>query len=446
MTSTMSPARRVVGRGWRSRRWWAVAALLVFFALAIRVAWVAHTPHYLSKSRGYDSLAYSRLGRRIASGNGWSRATYHHQPSAFRAPMYPLFLAPLYRIAAKAQIYPGRTLVRYAQALLGTLTVILTALLALALWGRGAAIAALAIGSVYLPLILVGGALLSEVLFVPLLLGAVLCALAARRGGDWKWVVAAGVLIGLAALTRQQGLIVAPLIAWIARPTPVAGRGLKVPGVVLVCAALTVVPWTIRNLVVTGDFIPVSTEVGPTLAGTYNQDAAAHTWRWRPLRWNPDPRYQAIRRRVATTSQGDYDQQMRWAVVRHLVAHPTDLPAGMFWNSVRMLDLQGLGISRFTAYTSADASPRQADGAVFCFWIVGLLALVGGIAAVRRSSVRLVWAIPLVLLVTTVIVTSGTPRQRAALDPFVICLAAFTLNAAAERLRGRFTEPRPAAA
>src|SRR3954466_11423195 len=106
MTSTRSPARRVVGRGWRSRRWWTVAALLIVFSLAIRVAWVAHSPHYLTGSKGYDSIGYSRLGRSIASGHGWSRAAYHRQPSAFRAPMYPLFLAPLYRIAARAQIYP----------------------------------------------------------------------------------------------------------------------------------------------------------------------------------------------------------------------------------------------------------------------------------------------------------------------------------------------------
>src|SRR4051812_6472224 len=108
-TLAASPVRAVVGR---SRRWWAVAALLVVFSLAVRVAWVAHSPHYLSHTKSSDSVGYLYIARSVAFGHGWPRTAYHRQPSAFRAPLYPLFLVPLYRIAAEAQIQPPRTLVR----------------------------------------------------------------------------------------------------------------------------------------------------------------------------------------------------------------------------------------------------------------------------------------------------------------------------------------------
>jgi MYXO-CTERM domain-containing protein len=122
------------------------------------------------------------------------------------------------------------------------------------------------------------------------------------------------------------------------------------------------------------------------------------------------------------------------AVVRYLGRHPQALPEATFWNTVRMLDLQSRGQSRFSARAETNGSTTAADAGVIVFWAVGLLALAGIAVGVRRSPVRTLWLAPLVLLVSTVTVTSGTPRQRAGLDPFVICLAACAIS----RLYGRW--------
>src|SRR5436190_23913805 len=53
--------------------------------------------------------------------------------------------------------------------------------------------------------------------------------------------------------------------------------------VMVVAAVLTVIPWTVRNLLTVHAFVPVSTEVGYTLAGTYNQASRADV-RW-PAVW-----------------------------------------------------------------------------------------------------------------------------------------------------------------
>ena len=68
---------------------------------------------------------------------------------------------------------------------------------------------ALALGAVYIPLILVGQSVMSEPLFVLCMLGAVAAAL--KRGG-YRWAVLAGVLAGLAILGRANAVILlAPL-------------------------------------------------------------------------------------------------------------------------------------------------------------------------------------------------------------------------------------------
>src|SRR5206468_9363115 len=94
-------------------------------------------------------------------------------PSAYRPPGYPYLLALVYRIRGDS-VGAGQVL----SALLGTLAVMLLMLLAERLWDRRVAVAAGLIAAVYLPLIAVQArALLSESLFVPAMLAALLLTL-----------------------------------------------------------------------------------------------------------------------------------------------------------------------------------------------------------------------------------------------------------------------------
>ena len=77
---------------------------------------------------------------------------------------------------------------RIANAFVGTGIVALIGLIAFQLWGRREALVALALGAVYVPLILVGQSVMCEPLFVLCLLGAI-AAVLARHGlplGD-RW-------------------------------------------------------------------------------------------------------------------------------------------------------------------------------------------------------------------------------------------------------------------
>jgi hypothetical protein len=95
----------------------------------------------------------------------------------------------------------------------------------------------------------------------------------------------------------------------------------------------------------------------------------------------------------------------------------------MFWNTVRLLDLAGRHLSRSTAHLDVGATKNVADLSVYSFWVVGLLAIVGLFTKAVRSVPRSLWLVPLLIWLSEAPITTGTPRFRAALDPWFILLA-----------------------
>jgi hypothetical protein len=130
-----------------------------------------------------------------------------NEPTAFRPPGYPVLLAGVHAAGAPLPVERW-TRGRVANALLGTLAVALVGLIAMHFWSRRVALVAMTVMAVDLSLVLVGGSLMSDTLFVALTLGAVLAALRSRsERRPIAWAAGAGALIGLATLTRPNGLL-----------------------------------------------------------------------------------------------------------------------------------------------------------------------------------------------------------------------------------------------
>jgi 4-amino-4-deoxy-L-arabinose transferase-like glycosyltransferase len=249
------------------------AWLILLLALLLRVGYMVATPGY---ELVHDATDYDRAARTVAAGDGWPLS--HGRATTFRPPAYPLLLAGVYKVAGvehgtkHERVVPARIL----GILIGTLIVAMIGVIARQLWGRRVMLLALAGAAVYIPLILVGGAVMSEPLFALLLLGALAAAIQHRRSTHrWRWVVTAGVLAGLTCLTRANALVLLlplGLAVWTVRPRW-SVRALAAPALLVVLALLTISPWTIRNAVVFDRFIPVSTQLGSALAGTYNDQA-----------------------------------------------------------------------------------------------------------------------------------------------------------------------------
>jgi hypothetical protein len=420
-------ARRGPGPRWL----WA----LVVLALAVRLWAVAATPDYLPRTDAVDfdrhavtlveTGDYPSSG--IAPGGG---------PSAFRPPLFPLALAGVYALAGTGDAEARWEAGRVFQALLGAVAVGLIGLIALRVWGRTVGLVAAALGAVYPPLVVAGTSLMSEPLFVALVLAAVLAALVARDSPrPLPWAALAGALAAGFSLTRSNGAILVlalAALAWAGRPR-LDRRALAAPAVLLGAFALGIAPWTARNVVVLDAFVPISTQTGYALAGTYNE--VARNTPGHPASWRLPQESPVMRRVLAdrTLREPALSRELRAASLDYVRDHPAYPLAVAFWNGARLLGLQGTEVEREAAYY-VGYDEDLAEAAVHAFWAAALLALAGALTAAARRPPAAFWAVP-ALIVAVPLLVSGLGRYRTPADPFVLMLAALGLVALARRLR-----------
>ncbi|HEV2814608.1 MAG TPA: glycosyltransferase family 39 protein [Solirubrobacteraceae bacterium] len=358
-----------------------------------------------------DAADFARHAAALADHGSYPQsAAAGEGPTAFRPPAYPLALAAVYEVAGREDAP------RVFGALLGTVAVALLGLVALDLFGRATAVAAMAIGAVFPPLVMVSVAPLSEGLFIVLVLGALACALAARRHPDRvAWVAAAGALGGLAALTRTNGLVLLlPLLLAVPRRRAV-----------LVAAALVVlVPWSVRSSTALDAFVPTTTQAGFTLAGSYNDEA--RTDERLPAAWRPPvmPPYAALLEEEGP-NEAELEANFRGEVLDYAGDHPLYPLRVVFWATVRMLNLADPQIERDSA-REAGVGRGFVTVNRYATWALLALAVAGALTAAARAAPRWLWLFP-VMLWLGVAIAIGATRYRTPVDPFLILLAALAV-------------------
>ena len=394
-----------------------VVGVILLAALGLRLAYVAVTPGYaiVHDARGYDEHAQS-----IARGEGFSQRLTG-KPTAFRPPGYAYLLGGAYRLFG-AQAEADRIRVaRVLGAVLGALGVALIGVLANRLWGRRVALTAMVLAALYVPSLFVATAIMTEQLFVVFMLAALAVALAIKDSPHpYRLAVAAGLLTGLAVLTRANGLVLLAPLAFAAWRS-----SWRVAAILVAVTLVTVAPWTIRNAYELHAFVPTTTQLGWALAGTYNDQARTdpdNPASWRSLFRVPELR--AIDRRHPGEPEAERERRWRSVALDYIREHPTYVATVAYWNTRRLLDLVSRDWSRHTAST-VSVTPGWSDIGVVCFWVFAVLAL---FARRVREAPAYVWAVPLLMYVSVVLLASETPRYRAALDPFVILLAALALQ------------------
>lgn len=423
-----------------------MAAGLLLLALAIRIGVVVETRDYAPQT---DDRDFDRVALSIAEGRGYPPTTLSADggPSAFRPPGFAYALGGVYAATGVPGERARWDLARAGEAALGTVAVALTGLIALMAFGTTTGLVALGLAAVYPPLVLTSASLLSETLFIPLVLGAVVAALAYRRApASMRWAAAAGALAGLATLTRSNGLLlVLPLavaVAFAARGTAARGaaRPGRAPAVLLAAFVLTVAPWTIRNAVELDAFVPVTTQGGFGLAGTYNaqsRDRADVRAAWRVPSLVPE--YDAVIRQPGL-SEPDVSRSLRRRSLSFLRSDPGYLAEVCYWNVRRLLNLaDAIDLERIL-WRDYGVGPGLSDASVVGFWLAAVLALGAlatraGRSAVRRSS-PLLWAAPVVLVASAVPI-AGNMRYRIPADPFILVLTALALTTATGTLAAR---------
>lgn len=414
-------------------RFWPGLSAVVVLALVVRVLVVVGTPSFVPQT---DASDYDRIAVSLSSDGVFpSSLLAPHSPTAFRPPLFPMLLAGADEVLGSdpsTRWIGGRLL----EAVLGAGAVALISLIAVRLWGPGVALLAGAIAAASPPLILVGSSLMSESLFIPLVLGAVLAALVYRDSpGRWRWAILSGVLAGLATLTHGNGIMLVVALALLVL-TGGSRRGwasLRAPAIIVAAAALTLAPWTIRNLHAFGQIDPVTTQTGYALAGVYNSQAAGATGS--PALWHtPVAGMRAALHREPNLDEAQLSDRLRAMALHYIGSHPLYPLQVMFWSAARMLNLTGAGYELQNA--AVEAYPRWLTRiSVYAFWLLGLLAITGAIGeALAHRAPRALWACPLLVLLPSVL-TLGDTRYRSPADPFLVILGALGALATARRIR-----------
>lgn len=423
--------------------------------MAARVALLVGTVHLQLAN---DPADYQRLAVSLAGGHGFGTTVVAPGggPTAFRPPLWPLFLAGIYTVVGNHLL-----VARAVEVVLGLVTVALVGALALRLGrstvrdGWRTALAAMVLAALYPPLLLAGGSLLSESLSLPLELGSLLAAWvtpSARR--PLRWSALTGLLCGLDILCRPDSFILlVPAVLLACRwppPAPPGRARLRAAavraGVLVGAAGLTVTPWLVRDAVVMGRFVPVTTQGGLVASGTYN-DTSAHDptnpAAWRPTSYVPEYRH------LLRGTEVQEESALRAAALHYITGHPAYPLRVAGWNLVRLFDLTGLVDAR-ASWGANGFSPGWADLDTFGLLALAVLGAGGAVRLLVRVRRRAgppspasvlpapdpaagsrpwaLWLAPVLLALVTIPVL-GESRLRVGLDPFLILLVTRVLVA-----------------
>ena len=412
-----------------------LALLVLVVALLVRAGQIAATPDWRPVA---DPADYVRHAVSIAHGHGMAASFLPHGgPSALRPPAYPYLLGGVFAVSGDSY-----TAGRLAAALLGVLSVALMGVIAQLLWSRRAALAAMAIAAVYPPLVLLSGTLLSESLALPLVLGLLVLVLAYRDEPRPRWVAPlAGLLFALALLDRPALVMFAvPLVAGLwGRPWR-SWRAARAPAIALAVAVVAIVPWTVRNAVEFHDFVPISTQSGFLVAGTYNATSdhdPVTPGAYRPASFDP-----ALRPIVTDPAldENEMNKKLSKAGRTYAKDHPGYVPRVLWWNGLRLLGLERPLATTESAYQFQGIGKGYAKLALAAWFVVAAAALAGLGLGAARGAPWWVWILPPLLYVSVIWISSDI-RYRAPIEPFVVLAAAAAITSRRRALR---PQPTPA--
>lgn len=371
-----------------------------------------------------DTPDYDEIARNLLAGNGFVASSnwFGHELRAWRAPLYPVFLAAVYGVTGygvtgnrpdTGDPTAGHTAVRIVQAVLGALTVVLIYLLGRQLWPPIAPVAGW-LAACYEPLIASANEVMTEVLFTALFIAGLTVVVKARQatGYGWRWPLAAGALLGLAALARPVGLLAVPAVLLVTAWEDLRrrqGQGQSQDesqrqwrrwawfssclGAGLVVVLL---PWTVRNAIELKAFVPLSTHGGFIVA---RSNADVPDWRI-PHGWRIDER-------TFVDVPGEIARDRRWRA------------QGIDWirtNPGRWLVLSGERLLRFLYVFRPDYN------AAFVFMLP--LALMGMRLRGAAPGYRYLSATLAISVLVFCLLLYGSTRFRLPLEPLLLLFAA----------------------
>jgi 4-amino-4-deoxy-L-arabinose transferase-like glycosyltransferase len=413
--------------------------LLFAAALALRVAYVL-LAHGTAPVPSSDAATYHAVAANLARGAGFALGTGDGTwPTAFVPPAVPGLTSLLYRVSGPW--FLGALLL---QCVIGALVPLALAAFGAALFGAGVGRLAGWLATVQPLLVFFSGYLLTETTFTLALLLALLVTVEWVKAPRGARALGAGLVWGLAALTRPTALPLPLLVtawAWVPLGLALGGRArARQLALLLLGVALAVGPWTLRNAVALRAFVPVTTGGGRALLDGNN-----------PLNWT-DPAKRGggesvfgrepYASRFRGRGEPEVDALARAEALAFLRAHAAEWPAmaavklGRFWR----LGAEGGGTGSWQREGSPLRSLQARFDPLLAWSLLALPLALWGLGLALRGPRRLFLSLPLLVVLAfsaMAVMFWGALRMRVPIEPLVTLFAAAGADDLWRRLRPR---------
>jgi tetratricopeptide (TPR) repeat protein len=421
-----APARARASREWIA--WLAVAAL----ALAVRLLhlWEIRRAPIVNQLVG-DGRAYDAWARQIAAGDWVGSGVF------YQAPLYPYFLAAIYALRGH-----DLAAVRVVQALLGATACVLLGAAGQRFFCRQVGLLAGVMLALWPSAFFADALIQKSALDTVLLCGLLaLLATAVRRPAALTWF-ATGVILGGLALTRENALAFAPVLLVVIAARFRAGGWARAAASLLLGLVLMLLPVSVRNWSVGGEFHLTTAQFGPNF---YIGNNPAATGIYQPLRYGRgDPRYErldatelaeaAVGRALTPGEVSGYWSGRAFEFIARQPRRWLGLLARkgvLFVNRIEVGDAED-------PYTYAEWSwPLALLGRLLHYGVLVPLAAAGVVLTwPRRRAIAVLLAL-LLVYAATVVATFVMARYRHPALPLLILFAAAALVEGVRHVRAR---------
>jgi 4-amino-4-deoxy-L-arabinose transferase-like glycosyltransferase len=404
--------------------------LIAIAALAIRVAYT------LTVARDIEGVGdfffFHWVANHIADGDGFINPFLERvrgegrdiRPTALHPPLWPHVLSVPSLFGADSILAH-----KLVGCVAGSGAVAAIGILGRRVGGDAVGLVAASLAALYPVLIAADGSLMSESLYGLFVALALILALRLLSGPSLAAAALLGVVVGLATLTRTEGLglllvLALPAAVLAQGPLPWARRAALV-AVACVAAALAIAPWTVRNIARFDQLVPVSTNADSVIGGancdpTYHGDDVGG-WQIGCLADWRGTRNEAVQAEIWRDDGIDYalDHTGRW-------------PTVVAVRVLRTWDLHPPG-----KVTANEGRPMSAARLGTVAYFLLLPFAFAGAWLLRRRRELVILLGPVVLVTLSSAAGWGVSRFRHAAEIALVVLAAYALAHVGARLISR---------
>ena len=383
-----------------------IVAGLLLLALILRLIYLSHLkvndPNFYQPPSGTDMLTYHNYAQQILNG------TFGKEPYYY-GPLYSYFLALVYKIFG---VNPY--IASLIQMMLGVATSLLIYFIAKKVFNKTVAFISISISIFYGMFYIYEGVLLMESLVTFLNTLSIFLLLRIENNPSYKNIAFAGIAIGLSALARANILLFVPFILiWIFFNSKLITHNSKLLRFAFLCLVilLTISPATIRNYLVSGRFILISTN-GPISFWTGNHPGAPGEY----VNATPKPNVGYIEDTLSFIRK-DPKGYLNLQKKKFL----------LFWSEYEIVNNVNHELQK--SYSFLFKFPHLSFGPV------ALLALVGIALSLRKGKRCLLLYLNIFSLMTAIVIVFVTARYRLSILPFLIIFASFSLYWWSKKIR-----------